>query len=194
MSHSDSSTLILTPHDAGRELTHEEFAEADFQEPWRYERVHGKVVVMTPAGFEHNAAGQPFRNHLGAYMLSHPEIMEYLLPESWIVIDENTERIADIAVYLHSDEEHPASPERIPELVFEIVSPRTADRRRDYEEKRNEYERIGVREYVIVDRFEHRLLILSLEDGQYRETTLGANDIYSSPLLPGLEIPLEGIL
>lgn len=78
--------------------------------------------------------------------------------------------------------------------IFEIVSPNPADRRRDYEEKRADYQRIGVREYVIVDRFEHRLVVLVLEDGAYRESTLGPNDTYASPLLPGLEIPLDGII
>ena len=145
---------------------------------------------MTPAGIPHNAAGQPFRIHIGAYMLSHPGVVEFLLPEAWIVIDEQTERIADIAVYLLSDVENPTSPERVPDLVFETVSPSAADRRRDYEEKRTEYERIGVREYVIVDRFEHRVLVLQLQDGRYAENLLGPDDSYTTPLLPGLEIPL----
>ena len=57
-----------------------------------------------------------------------------------------------------------------------------------------EYERIGVREYVIVDRFDHRLLILRLEAGRYTETELGPDDSYTTPLLPGLEIPLADII
>jgi Uma2 family endonuclease len=79
----------------------------------------------------------------------------------------------------------------VPELIFEIVSPVAADRRRDYEEKRAEYQRIGVEEYVIVDQVEHRLLVLRLQDGQYVEKELGSNDTYRTDLLPGLEIPLE---
>lgn len=194
MSQSDSSTLTLTPQDAGMELTHEEFAEADFQEPWRYERVNGKVVVMTPAGDAHRRSADPIRDYLGAYRLAYPDIVDRVSQESWVVIDEQNERLPDIAVYLQSDQVTPPIPERIPEIVFEIVSPNAADRRRDYEDKRTEYQRIGVREYVIVDRFEHRLLVLELEEGQYREMVLVANDSYRSTLLPGLEIPLEGIL
>jgi Uma2 family endonuclease len=194
MSQSHPSKLTLSHQDDGLELSHEEFAEADFAEPWRYERVNGRLVVMTPSGFEHNAAGQPFRHHLGAYELAHPDIVEFVLPEAWVVVDENTDRIADIAVYLRSPEPQPASAERVPDLIFEIVSPTAADRRRDYEEKRAEYQRIGVWEYVIVDRFEHRVLVLRLQNGQYAETELGPNDSYTTALLPGLEIPLEKIL
>ncbi len=49
-------------------------------------------------------------------------------------------------------------------------------------------------EYVIVDRFEHRVLVLQLEDGHYAETFLGPGDSYTTPLLPGLAIPLAGII
>ncbi|MFM9961170.1 MAG: Uma2 family endonuclease [Planctomycetaceae bacterium] len=66
--------------------------------------------------------------------------------------------------------------------------------KRDYEEKREEYERLGVREYVIVDRFDHRLMILTLINGHFAESWLGPKETYMSPLLPGLSIPLAGIL
>ena len=49
-------------------------------------------------------------------------------------------------------------------------------------------------EYVIVDRFDHRLTVLTLNDGVYSESIFGADDVYVSQLLPGLEIPLEGII
>ena len=55
-------------------------------------------------------------------------------------------------------------------------------------------DRFGVRESVIVDRFDHRLTVFSLVDGQYSESWLGPKDTYTSPLLPGLSIPLAGII
>ena len=57
-----------------------------------------------------------------------------------------------------------------------------------------EYERIGVREYVIVDRFDHRVLVLTLQNGEYAEAELGPNDFYTTPLLPCFEIPLSDII
>ena len=85
-------------------------------------------------------------------------------------------------------------PNRVPDLVFEIVSQGRKNRIRDYEEKRDEYERVGVKEYVIVDRFEHRLSVLRLTGGAFVESILEPDDTYSTPLLPGLEISLTGIL
>ena len=184
----------LSLADAGLELTREEFAEAEFTEPYRYERYQGKLVVMSPAGYEHHQGVKPFRNHLGAYELAHPDLVEDVFQESWTEIDEDSDREPDIAVYLRSSEAQPRIPERVPELVFEIVSAGWANRRRDYEEKRAEYEQIGVLEYVIVDRFDHCVTVLRLVDGEYVEHLLKPSDSYSTPLLPGLSIPLHDII
>ena len=186
--------LSLSQKDEGLPLSHEDFTEAEFLEPWRYERVQGRLIVMTPSGFDHQSSAGSIRDYLGAYKLTHSDIVEHVFQESWVVIDESTERMPDIAVYLASNEETPAFPERVPDLVFEIVSPTAADRRRDYVEKRADYERVGVKEYVIVDRFPHRVVVLTLQNGQYSEGELGPNDVYTTPLLPGLEIPLLKIL
>lgn len=186
------SKLYLTPTDDGMELTREEYAEADVKAPWRYERHDGRLVVMSPAGYEHRSTAEPFRDHLVAYKLIHPDLIQHVFQDGWAYVEESTDRIPDIAVYLHGKEGR--MPERAPDMVFEIVSEATKDRRRDYEEKREEYERIGVSEYVIVDRFDHRLTVLTLNDGVYSENILGADDVYASQLLPGLEIPLKGII
>ena len=188
----DKSKLYLSHTDEGIVLTREEYAEADTEGPWRFERANGMLVVMTPAGLEHHETVEPFRNHLGAYAIAHPEIMEHVFQESWTAVQDDTDRLPDIAVYLTGGTGR--LPDRVPELIFEIVSQGVQDRKRDYEEKRSEYERIGVQEYVIVDRFDHRLTVLRLEEATFVETVLQPSDRYSTPLLPGLEIPLSGII
>ena len=185
---------LLTQSDAGMELTREEFLEGEFDSAWRYERAEGRLAVMPPPDFDHHVVAMSFRNHLGAYMLAHTDEVEFVFQESHTVVDGDTDRIPDIAVYLKSSRELPEFPFRVPDLVFEVVSPGWANMRRDYEEKREEYERLGVREYVIVDRFAHRLTVLTLTDGQFAESWLGPKDSFTSPLLPGLSIPLAGIL
>ena len=107
-------------------------------------------------------------------------------------MEDDSDRLPDIAVYLTGGTGR--LPDRVPELIFEIVSRGSKDRKRDYEEKRSEYERIGVQEYVIVDRFDHRLTVLRLEEATFVETVLQPSDRYNTPLLPGLEIPLSGII
>ncbi len=190
-----ATVRTIGPADAGLRLSREEYAEAEWAEGVRFERVNGRLVLMPPAGFDHHVTVEPFRNHLGAYRLTHPTIVAHVFQESWTSVDEDTDRIPDIAVYLKSaGSEPPRLPDRIPDLIFEIVSPGRANRRRDYDEKRDEYERLGVSEYVIVDRFDHEVTVLRLVDGKYDEQILKPSDTYRSPLLPGLEIPLQSII
>lgn len=186
--------LLLTQSDAGMELTREEFLEAKFDPQWRYERTQARLVVMPPPEFGHHVAAMTFRDHLGAYRLAHPNAVEFVFQESHTVVDDDTDRIPDIAVYLKPNEDVTEFPFRVPDLVFEVVSAGWASMKRDYEEKRDEYERLGVREYVIVDRFDHRLTVLTLKDGHFAESWIGPKDAYTSPLLPGLSIPLAGVI
>jgi Uma2 family endonuclease len=184
--------LYLSKADDGLRLSHEEFADAEYQEPWRYERVDGRLLVMNPSGHDHHATSEPFRDHLGAYKLSHPDVVEMVVSEAWMFVDKDTDRIADIGVYLKKSTGR--IPDRIPELVYEIVSQTAADRRRDYEEKRVDYERAGIAEYVIVDRFAREVTVFRLARKKYREAKLGLEDVYTTPLLPGLVIPLKDVL
>lgn len=186
--------LYLGKADHGTPLSHEEFAEAQYEEPWRYERVEGRLVIMPPSGHDHGVMGKPFRNYLGAYELAHPEIVEHVISEAWLAFDDDRDRIADIAVYLRSGQEGARIPDRVPELVFEVVSEGAEAHRRDYEEKKAEYLELGVQEYVIVDRFQHQLIVLRRKGKRYVETVLGPEDIYRTALLPGLEIALQGVL
>ena len=188
------ASLTICPTDAGMELTREEFAEAEFAEGYRYERFEGRLVAMPPPGEPHHFTVEPFRTLLGTYSVTHPDIVEHVLQDSWVQNNGDTDRIPDIAVYLRSTREPSPLAERVPELVFEVVSPGWENRRRDYQEKRAEYERLGVQEYVIVDLHDQRLTVLRLVDGKYDEQLLKPADTYRSPLLPGLEIPLQSII
>jgi Uma2 family endonuclease len=78
-----------------------------------------------------------------------------------------------------------------PDLVIEILSPST--RARDERLKRELYERMGVREYWLVDPFYDTVRVYR-HDGAVlnlvAELSADAGDVLTTPLLPGLEIPL----
>jgi Uma2 family endonuclease len=186
--------LKLGQLEDGRPTTVEEFAEAEFEEPWTYERVDGRLVVMSPEGTGHVSQSEPWRDRLGAYRLSRPETAPAVVSQAWIRIDDENTRIADIGVYLDSSLEDLDIPNQIPDLVFEFVSPSKQDRKRDYVEKRADYQKIGVREYVIVDRFDKKVTVLTLGAAGYLEQVLTSADIYRSPLLPGFEVRLAEVL
>lgn len=186
------SKLLLTPADEGMLLTREEYAEADWTPPYRFERKDGRLVVMPGAGYEHQCTGEPFRDHLVVYKVAHPGVIQHIFHEAWTYVDDDTDRIPDIAVYFAGGSGR--MPERAPDMIFEIVSEGKRARIRDYDEKREEYERIGVREYVIVDRFDHQVTVLRREGATFAESLLGPDDTYTTPLLPGLEVSLNGVL
>src|SRR5438105_2990243 len=149
---------------------------------------------MTPSGQKQHDAGEPFRDGYVAYKLAHPGRVANVVSEAWIVIDAKTERIADLAVYLKATRNKGDIPSVPPDVVVEVASEGYTSLRRDYEEKREEYERAGVKEYVIVDRFEHRVTVWRRSRGRFVESDLGPDDTYTTPLLPGLALPLKGIL
>ena len=81
--------------------------------------------------------------------------------------------------------------EGVPDIVVEILS---TDRNHDLVFKRRIYAEAGVREYWIFDPVNDRVLPLELRDGDYVERpALTATDTLTTPLLPGLSIPLADI-
>jgi Uma2 family endonuclease len=186
--------LTLGRLDHGRPTTTQEFANALYDEPWTYERVDGRLVVMSQEGTGHVIQGEPWMKRLFVYADRHPEIVQAVVSQAWIHIDDDNTRIADIGVYLGGRLEDLNIPDQVPDLVFEIVSKGSSNKKRDYVEKRAHYEKVGVREYVIVDRFARKVTVLTLVEGAYVEQVLTLADVYRSPLLPGFEVHLAEVL
>jgi hypothetical protein len=92
--------LRFSDADAGVELSAEQFASADFKEPFIYERVQGRLVVMSLAGPEHRKVSRPFRRELGLYWGTHKELVEEVDAEGWVSTSPVDDRIPDICVYL----------------------------------------------------------------------------------------------
>jgi Uma2 family endonuclease len=186
---------ILGPADRGRSLSDEAFAEAEFVRPWRYEREGGRLVVMAPDSREHDDCAETVRDYLGAYRLARRDLVDRVVSDCWIRVPEGTDRIADIAVFLVTAEEGPDRPDRIPDLVYEVVSPDRESRERDYVLKRREYRMLGVREHVIIDRFRSRFTIYRKGQEGYRKTVIrkAGEGAYGTPLLPGFRVILDEV-
>lgn len=80
-----------------------------------------------------------------------------------------------------------------PDLVVEIASSST--RARDETLKHRLYERGGVQEYWIVDPVVDSVIVHRLDGGKFGHAVLrkASGDVLSSPLMPGLAIPLARI-
>ena len=78
-----------------------------------------------------------------------------------------------------------------PDIVVEILS---SDRRRDLVRKWQVYAEAGVLEYWIFDPSADSATLMELSDSQYAErAVLNADDTLTTPLLPGLSIPLADV-
>lgn len=184
--------LKLGLEDQGRPITAEEFSEAEFDEPYRYERVEGRLVVVSPGGLAHTRMVSAILEHLFVYKSRHQGVVELIASESWIRTSDNTDRIGDIAVYpAGSSTESDRIYEIVPTLVFEVVSEGSEER--DYVAKRREYYDLGVREYIIVDPFRKVLTVLTRGRQDYVDRELKPGDIYTSTQLPGFELPVADL-
>lgn len=82
-----------------------------------------------------------------------------------------------------------------PELVVEVLSPGPQNELRDRQAKLKLYDITGVQEYWIADWQLQQLIIYRREEGRLRlAATLLADDIVTSPLLPGFACPVRRLV
>jgi|SRR5581483_4341513 len=164
--------LVLGPDSAGSTLTVREFDRADFVEGWRYELIHG-VLVVSPT--PHEEERDP-NDALGAWLRWYQERDPRGSNLIWAGLGRSPRR---------------GEP---PQIIAEFVSAGKRDRKRDYEEKRAEYMEIGVIEYLIIDRFERTLTVFFKQGKKIKKRIVREGEIYTTPLLPGFELPLAKLL
>ena len=118
--------------------------------------------------------------HPGAAILSR-ELSRVAMPDFAAVLRERAGVIVDDCI------------EGAPDIVAEITD-MDRNRERDLILKRQWYAEAGVPEYWILDTLYDTALQLELRDGQYVErAVLTADDTLTTPLLPGLAIPLADV-
>lgn len=149
------------------------------------------VHYMNPAPvpFHQKVIGMLFTQIQG-YLTEHPLGEAYFAPVDILFSDYDV--VEPDLVYIareHLDILTEKNVQGAPDLLAEVLSPGT--RKKDLELKYHLYEQHGVREYWIVDPGLKTVRVLRLEQGRYREAALlGHGDTLTTPLLPGLEIPL----
>lgn len=182
--------LNLGLNDQGRLLTDEEFARAECDAPFRYERVEERLIVMEPSDLPHTQVVSAILETLYLYKRGHSGAIELIAPEGWIRTSAQTDRIGDIAVYL-ADVSGEHIYDVVPDLVFEVVS--KGNEERDYVVKREEYFAHGIWEYVIVDPFRKVVTALSRGAHGYLARELRDGEVYTSGQVPGFELPIADL-
>ena len=149
------------------------------EEPWE-EKLNGKIVLMSPrptvnhnwisgrifVAFSNYLRGKtciPFGDGTDVYLTEN----DHVIPDAMIICNKDI---------IQNDGIHGA-----PDLIVEVLSPSTAKKDRGY--KKDLYEKVGVREYWIVDPKLRSIEVYLLKDAKYE-----LDEIYA---LPGDEMKDE---
>ena len=162
----------------------------------RYEIIDGELLVSKQPHWEHQFTSGVFfwalhnwnrQRRLGTVNIAPGLILpteQDVVPDVVWISRERMAQNLDLDGKLHG----------APELAVEILSPGSADERRDRELKLKLYARIGVEEYWITDWRVRAIEVYRQSQGELRlVATLSGNDVLTSPLLPGFALPLSDL-
>ena len=177
-------------------MTLDEFADVQATAGFQYELGRGVVEVVEVPNPGHARMQHAVLRQLYAYDALNPGVINLIGPSgsSKMLIEYfESERHPDVAVY-----KTPPPSENsgvwgiwIPELVIEIVS--ADSRKRDYEEKPEEYLQFGVQEYWILDADRSEMLVHHRVEDLWEKEVLKPSSAYRTENLPGLEFSFQAV-
>ena len=162
----------------------------------RHELIDGHHYVTPSPNVTHQRVLGRLHLMIGAWLVDHPIGEEFLSP--FDVVFSDFDIVEPDLLYLSKARAArvltPLHARGVPELVVEIASKGT--RKRDATIKLRLYERAGVSEYWIVDPQVDGVRVYRRGEGDFGNATellAHAHDVLTTPLLPGLEMPLTRI-
>lgn len=183
-----SSPTVIGLEHAGILMEPEEFdAIEHWDEEYRYELIHGVLIVSPYAAPAERSPNERLGHWLLKYQESHPQgrSLNLTLPEHTVRTARNRRR-ADRVLWAGLGRK-PNVRRDTPTVIAEFVSKDRRDRKRDYEEKRGEYLAMDVAEYWIIDRF-RRIMTVHRNGKRVRKIVVQEADVYRTGLLPGFEL------
>jgi Uma2 family endonuclease len=182
--------LQLDPHSNGMLLSPWEFDAADFEPGWRYELVNGVLIVNPAPLLAERDPNEELGHWLRNYQETHPEgaAVDFTVSEQTVHIGPHRRRV-DRAIWAGLG--RLPQKNETPTITVEFVSEGKRDQQRDYEIKRVEYQTAGVREYWIVDRFQHTMTVYRFTRvSKWTKKVLSRRQTYTTQLLPGFKLSL----
>jgi Uma2 family endonuclease len=174
-------------------MTPREFDRAEFEEGWRFELINGVLIVSPRPLKNERDPNEELGRWLRNYKEFHPEgsALDATVPEE-MVATRQSRRAADRVIWAGLGRQPRESD--VATIIAEFVSKGKRDRKRDYEDKRDEYLEIGVKEYWVMDRFTRTMTVFFSQAGKIRRRVIRENQTYTTDLLPGFELPLAKLL
>ena len=178
---------------ARRKLTYEDYVLFP-EDGQRHEIIDGEHYVSPAPLLRHQQISMRLSIRLGSFVETNRLGELYAAPAD-VLLSEHDILQPDI-IFISNERAAILTPKNIqgaPDLVIEILSPST--RRLDERLKLERYELLGVREYWIVDPA-GRVVVFQVDGETFRRTvelSAEAEDVLTTPLLPGLQIPLADL-
>jgi Uma2 family endonuclease len=176
-------------------MTFEDYLSYDDGTDNRYELVDGELVELPPESEPNSAiVDYLFLRLVGiglSFRLIKRHNCEVQVPV--LQVNDTQNRFPDLVVLRP---EHLALTQKRltikldmppPQLVVEVVSPGRINRERDYKSKREQYERVGIPEYWIIDPEQQAVTVLKLAGSKYSDVGMfKGNDAIVSETFPQL--------
>ena len=190
------TALRLTPADAGRPMTLDEFEEAAFEPGYRYELIRGVLHVSPFNDPSHQFILEELVCQMADYVRRCPKVIKHRCTEAALYTAGRTQhRRADYAIFCDTPSPFPGWRVAVPTIVVEVISGQAEEEpERDYVEKRQEYLEIGVNEYWIIDRSKQMMLALCRSGNEWEGVWVPADRTYTTDLLPDFELDLPKVL
>jgi Uma2 family endonuclease len=180
---------------AGVSMSPDEFdAIEEWDDDFNFELVRGVLIVVPPVSEGERGPNDKLGYLLQFYKDYHPQgsALDLTLPEHQIKTRRSRRR-ADRVIWTGLGR-IPNVRRDTPTIGAEFVSSGKRNFRRDYEEKRDEYMEAGLLEYWIIDRFRRRMTVFRRDGETVVEIVISEDQVYTTPLLPGFELPLAKLL
>lgn len=130
----------------------------------RYEIIDGKIVMMSPRpATNHNRVAFNISTLFKIYLKG--KRCEAFSDGNDVHLDEKNTVIPDAMIICNKDIIKGDGIYGVPDLVVEVLSPSTANR--DRKDKKNLYEKFGVKEYWIVDSASKSIEVYILQNGKF---------------------------
>jgi Uma2 family endonuclease len=181
--------------DPGLKLTYDDFVLFP-DDGKRHELIDGEHYVTPSPNTKHQAIVWNLNGLMWAYLQKDPRGRAFTAPFD-VVFSEFDVVEPDLLYVSAVRRDDVLTRQHVrgaPDLVVEIGSPGT--RKRDETIKRRLYERFGVAEYWVIDPELDAIKVYRRTENQFErvaELTLEQGDALTTPLLPGLEMPLAKI-
>jgi Uma2 family endonuclease len=185
----------MKPAGPGVKLTYDDFLLFP-DDGKRHELIDGEHYVTPSPNTKHQKIVGALHLLIASWLEMHPVGQIFLSPydvvfSTFDIVEPDllylsNARAAEVLTELHA--------KGVPELVVEILSKGT--RKRDETIKRRLYERVGVSEYWMVDPAIDVIRVYRREDDRFGrpiELARTSDDVLTTPLLPGLDLPLRRV-